>query len=249
MPASVQLTYYGHSAFKLVSPGGKVLLIDPWLMNPLFDNGKQELAKLDHVDLICLTHGHGDHVGDAVEIAKRTKAKLVATYDCALAVKTVLGYPAELADTDAVGHIGGNLRLLDGEVTARFTPAWHGSSVMKGENSQLVYAGTQAGLVLAIRGGPTIYHTGDTDLFSDMSLVSRFTPIDWMLCCMGDHFTMGPERAAAAVELVKAKNVVPIHHSTFPLLTGTPEMFRDELQKCGSNAKLHVMKPGDRVEI
>jgi L-ascorbate metabolism protein UlaG (beta-lactamase superfamily) len=249
MAASAQLTYYGHSAFKLVTPSGKVVLIDPWVTNPLFDRGKEELAKLDRVDLICVTHGHGDHVGDAVEIAKRTKAKLVATYDCALAVKMVLGYPAELADTDAVGHIGGNLRLLDGEITGRFTPAWHGSSVMKGETSQLVYAGTQAGLVLAIRGGPTIYHTGDTDLFSDMSLVSRFTPIDWMLCCMGDHFTMGPERAAAAVELVKPKHVVPIHHSTFPLLTGTPETFRDELQKCGSNAELHVMKPGDRLEI
>ena len=249
MPASAQLTYYGHSAFKLVTSSGKVLLIDPWIANPVFDKGKEELAKLDRVDLICLTHGHGDHVGDAVEIAKRTKARLVATYDCALAVKTVLGYPAELADTEVVGHIGGNIPLLDGEVTARFTPAWHGSSVMKDEKTQLVYAGTQAGLVLTIRGGPTIYHTGDTDLFSDMSLVSRFSPVDWMLCCMGDHFTMGPQRAAAAVEIVKPRVVVPIHHSTFPLLTGTPEAFRSELEKAGVKVQLKVMKPGESTEI
>jgi L-ascorbate metabolism protein UlaG (beta-lactamase superfamily) len=246
--ATTQLTYYGHSAFKLTLPSGKVLLIDPWMTNPLNAGGKEQLAQLDRVDLICLTHGHSDHVGDAVEIAKRTKAKLVATFDCALAVKTVVGYPAELADTEAVGHIGGKIPLLDGELTARFTPAWHGSSLMKGEDS-LVYAGTQAGVVLTIRGGPTIYHTGDTDLFSDMSLVSRFTPVDWMLACMGDHFTMGPERAAAAVDLVKPKFVVPIHHSTFPLLTGTPEQFAAELKKIGSKAELKVMKPAETIEM
>lgn len=249
MAGSAQLTYYGHSAFKLTLPGGAIVLIDPWITNPIFPGGKEELAKLDRVDLICLTHGHGDHVGDAVEIAKRTRAKLVANYDVAAAVRTVLGYPADLADTEAVGHIGGEIPLLDGAMTARFTPAWHGSSVSAGDNSPPAYAGTPSGIVLALRDGPTIYHTGDTDVFSDMSLVSRWTPIDWMLVCMGNHFTMGPQRAAAAVELVRPRHIVPIHHGTFPQLTGTPEAFREELRRANAGGELHVMKPGETTAL
>src|SRR5713101_8847902 len=95
-----QLTWYGQSAFKIVTPGGKVLLVDPWLTNPVFERGKDEIAALEHVDLILVTHGHSDHVGDAVEIGKRTRAKLVATFDLSAAMTSVLGYPSELAGTD-----------------------------------------------------------------------------------------------------------------------------------------------------
>jgi L-ascorbate metabolism protein UlaG (beta-lactamase superfamily) len=245
--ATTQLTYFGHSGFKLQTPSGKVLLIDPWLKNPLFKKGEDELRKLDRVDVICITHGHFDHVGDAVEIADKTKANLLCTFDLAIALRNALGFPGE--DSSLVGHLGGEIHLLDGEVTARFVPAWHGAAIMPNEKSPPIYGGTPSGVVLSIRNGPTIYHTGDTDLFSDMALVPLERPIDWMLVCMGGHFTMGPARAARAVELVKAKSVIPIHFATFPVLTGTPEMLADELEKLGSKAQVRAMKPGETIPL
>jgi L-ascorbate metabolism protein UlaG (beta-lactamase superfamily) len=244
-----QLTWYGQSAFKILTPTGKVLLVDPWLTNPVFERGKDELAALEHVDLILVTHGHSDHVGDAVEIGKRTRAKLVATFDLSAAIVSALGYPSDLADMETTGHMGGTLTLFGGEVAVTFVPAWHGSAVSKEETAPPVYAGTPAGLVIALRDGPTIYHTGDTDLFSDMALVSRFHKIDTMLVCIGDHFTMGPARAAEAVKLVGPREVIPMHYGTFPVLTGTPEMFDRELKQRDVKANLRVMKIGETIEL
>ena len=124
-----QLTWYGQSAFKIITTSGKVLLVDPWLSNPVFENAKREIAALKHVDLILVTHGHSDHVGDAVEIGQKTGAKLVATFDLADAIVKDLGYPAEQAQADTVGHFGGELTLLDGEVKVAFVRAHHGSGV------------------------------------------------------------------------------------------------------------------------
>ena len=246
---ATQLTWFGHAAFKVVTPGGKVLLIDPWLTNPSFDRGEDELAALKHVDLILLTHGHSDHVGDAVGIGKRTKAKLVSNFDLAAAMKLALGYPADQADMDTTGHMGGQLTLLDGEVKVCFVPAWHGSGVSKDEKAPPVYAGTPTGLVIALRDGPTIYHTGDTCFFSDIARVSDYNKIDMMLVCIGDHFTMGPVRAADAVKVVNPASVVPMHYGTFPVLTGTPEEFERELTKRNVAAKLRVLKPGEKIDI
>ena len=115
----------------------------------------------------------------------------------------------------------------------------------KNEKDPPVYSGTPNGLVIAIRNGPTFYHTGDTDIFSDMALISRFHQIDIMLVCIGDHFTMGPDRAAEAVKMVGPRITIPMHYATFPVLTGTPEKFDAELKKRGSKAKLQVMKIGE----
>jgi len=145
--------------------------------------------------------------------------------------------------------MGGTLNLLGGEVAVTFVPAWHGSAVSKEENAPPIYAGTPAGLIIALRGGPTIYHTGDTDLFSDMPLVSRFHKIDVMLVCIGDHFTMGPTRAAEAVKLVKPRMVIPMHYATFPVLTGTPEAFGREMKKRKLRARLRVMKVGETMSL
>src|SRR5919201_740599 len=169
-----QLTWYGQSAFRIVTPNGKVLLVDPWLSNPVFENAKDEIAALRKVDLILITHGHADHVGDAVEIGKKTHAKLVATFDLADAMVKHLGYPAEVAQTDTVGHFGGEVMLLDGHVKVAFVRAHHGSGIAADDRPGLRLGGAPGGFVITIRGGPTIYHTGDTDFFFDMALLSVF---------------------------------------------------------------------------
>ena len=243
-----QLTWYGHAAFQIRTATGKILLIDPWVENPAFASGKEELASLDHVDLIFLTHGHADHVGNTVEIGKRTGANLVSNFDLNAAIVPVLGYPESQAGNETTGHLGGQISLLDGEVKVQFVPAWHGSSIEKGRNAP-VSAGNPTGLIITLRDGPTIYHTGDTDLFSDMALVKRFQKIDIMLVCIGDHFTMGPARAAEAVKLVTPKTVIPMHYGTFPVLTGTPEVFERELKKRKLKSKLRVMKIGETIAL
>jgi len=242
-----QLTWYGHSAFKLVTPKGNVVFIDPWLKNPKLEKGEEILNKLDRADVICLTHGHFDHVGDAVEIAKKTKAKLSCTFDCAAAVRNALDFPGGDEDSSYVSHIGGTVKMFDGEMTARFVPAWHGAAVMPSENKPPIYGGTPTGVVLSIKDGLTFYHTGDTDLFSDMALVPLEHAIDYMLVCMGDHYTMGPMRAARAIELVKPRVVIPIHYGTFPALTRTPEALGKEMKERGVKCELRIMNPGETI--
>jgi L-ascorbate metabolism protein UlaG (beta-lactamase superfamily) len=247
--SQTQLTWYGQAAFKIVTPAGSVLLLDPWLTNPVYELGTEEVAALKRVDLILISHGHSDHIGNAVEIGKRTRAKLVATFDLSAAMTSALGYPNELANADTTGHFGGTLDLLENEVSVTFVPAWHGAGIEKNDGSPPFYGGNPSGMIVAIRDGPTFYHTGDTDLFSDMALVSRYQRIDVMLVCIGDHFTMGPKRAADAVKLVGPHTVIPMHYGTFPVLTGTPEAFDRELKELGVKAKMRVLKIGETVSL
>lgn len=249
MASQTQLTWFGQSAFKIVTPAGNVLLIDPWLQNPKNPNGKEDLANLKRVDLIFVTHGHSDHVGDAVEIAKKTGAKLVAGLDLATAMIIVLGFPSKQAEMNTTPLFGGEVKLLDGEVTTVLVPAIHGSGLGKDDESRPIYAGEPGGVVIAIKNGPTFYHTGDTDLFSDMALISRYHKIDIMMVCIGDHFTMGPRRAADAVKLVGPRTVIPMHYATFPVLTGTPEEFDRELKNLKLEADLRVMKIGETISV
>jgi L-ascorbate metabolism protein UlaG (beta-lactamase superfamily) len=249
MASQTQVIWYGQSAFKITTPSGHVLLIDPWIMNPRNPNGKDDLANLKQVDLILVTHGHSDHVGNAVEIAKKTGAKLVAGLDLATAMITVLGFPCKQAEMDTTPLFGGEVKLLDGQLTVTLVPAFHGSGLGKDDDSTPVYAGEPGGMIIALRDGPTFYHTGDTDLFSDMALVSRYNEIDIMMVCIGDHFTMGPKRAADAVKLVNPGQVIPMHYGTFPVLTGTPEEFGRELKKRDVKAELRVMKIGEIIAL
>lgn len=249
MASQTQVTWFGQSAFKIVTPAGNVLLIDPWLQNPKNPNGKEDLANLKRVDLIFLTHGHSDHVGESVDIAKKTGAKLVANLDLATAMVTVLGFPEKQAEMDTTPHFGGDVKLLAGDVTATLVPAVHGSGLGKEDESRPVYAGEAGGVVIAVKNGPTFYHTGDSDLFSDMALISRYNKIDIMLCCIGDHFTMGPKRAADAVKLVDPRTVIPMHYGTFPVLTGTPEEFDRELKKRDLKTDVRVMKVGEAISV
>ncbi len=116
-------------------------------------------------------------------------------------------------------------------------------------DKEVHYGGNPGGSLITIKNGPTIYHTGDTDVFADMALIPQFHKVDVMLACIGDHFTMGPERAAEAVKLVKPREVIPMHYGTFPVLTGTPEAFAKALRKQGAKSKLEVMKVDETLQL
>jgi L-ascorbate metabolism protein UlaG (beta-lactamase superfamily) len=244
-----QITWYGHAAFRIQTPSGKVLLVDPWIDNPANKAGKEALANLGKVDLILVSHGHFDHVGNAVEIGKKNGAKLVTTFDLGKALVTTAGYPADLVGFDTQGNFGGALTLLDGEVTVAFVPAVHSSQVAKDDKSPGMDGGAPGGFVIMVKGGPTLYHTGDTDVFGDMALVGQFGKVDAMLACIGGHFTMGPARAAHAARLVKPATIVPMHYGTFPVLTGTVEQLTAELRKQGGKAKVRVPTIGEAFTL
>jgi L-ascorbate metabolism protein UlaG (beta-lactamase superfamily) len=232
---TTDITWYGHSAFKVTTPTGKILLIDPWLANPANPKGKELLAGLDKADQILLTHAHGDHIGNTVEIAKKTGAKLVASNDLMKAMVKYADFPAKQADFSGTGNTGGTVTLLGGEVKITFVHALHSSGLeyddKTGLPKGLAYAGNPGGFLITITNGPTIYHTGDTDLFGEMKFIGDLTSVDVMMACIGDKFTMGPDRAAAAVELVNPKMVIPMHFGTFAALTGTPEALEQALKK------------------
>jgi L-ascorbate metabolism protein UlaG (beta-lactamase superfamily) len=246
--SGTKLTWFGHAAFKLQTPSGKLLFIDPWITNPKNPTGKDDVAKIDKADLILVTHGHFDHLGDATAIAKKTKAKLVTTFDLGNAMVKHAGYPKDLIGFDTQGNFGGELSLLDGEVSITFVPAVHSSAVTD-EKGEAFDGGNPGGFVIAVKNGPVIYHTGDTDLFNDMALVAHARPITVMLAAIGDHFEMGPERAADAVKLVKPAMVVPMHFGTFPVLTGTPEAFDGAMKKRGLQTKLQTMTVQQTIDL
>ncbi|NJO08816.1 MAG: metal-dependent hydrolase [Leptolyngbyaceae cyanobacterium SL_1_1] len=244
--SGTELLWYGQSAFKLTTPTGKVLLIDPWLQNPLNTNGDADLANLTEADLILITHGHGDHVGNAFEIAEKTQAKLVSTADLGKALIEA-GYPEDLVGRDTQGNFGGELTLLEGEVKVAFIPAVH-SSAIGTDGNPAAYAGNPGGFLITVENGPVIYHTGDTDLFSDISLVSQFRPVDIMLTCIGDQFTMGTVRAAEAVKRVNPKTAVPMHYGVFTL-TGTPAEFEAALDDLDVPTEYKLMSVGEPVAL
>ncbi len=247
-----QLLWYGHAAFKITTPSGKVLLLDPWITNPTNKNGKEDLATLNRADLILVSHGHFDHIGDATEIAKKTKAQLVSTFDLGQAMTKYKGYPKDLATFDTQGNFGGKLTLLGGEVEIAFIPAVHSSTVAFGgaqENEDFHSAGNPGGFLIMVKNGPTFYHTGDTDLFADMALIPHFHRVNVMLACIGDHFTMGPERAAEAANLVKPDTIIPMHFGTFPALTGTPNALQESLKRKGVKSQMKVMQVGETLKF
>lgn len=247
-PADTTLTWHGHAAFEIVTPKGKVLMIDPWLknpMNPNAKNGKDPLTAITKMDYILITHGHFDHVGDAVEIAKKTGARLVTNFELGSNMAKLLGYPKEQMGFDTLMNIGGEITIADGEVTVDMVPAIHSSGMgnpLAGDKEpEVAYGGNPAGFVIKIKNGPTIYHSGDTAYFNDMALIGEHK-IDVALINIGGHFGMEPAMAARAAKAVHAKVVVPQHYGTFPVLTPDAKGFAEKLRKMVIRTR--IMRPG-----
>lgn len=247
-----KVKWFGHAAFSITTPKGKVLLIDPWLGNPSnpdAKDGKDPLAAVPKVDYILLTHGHRDHLGDAVAIANKTGALLICNPELAGNMVKLLDFPAKQAAGDTIMGIGGEIPIADGEVTVHMTSAVHSSSVFNpkagANDAERVYGGNPAGFVLVIKNGPTIYHSGDTAYFKDMETIGASYSIDLALLNIGGHFAMEPKMAARAAQSLRAKQVVPHHFGTFPGITQNTDGFAADLKT--RKIALLEMKPGETV--
>ena len=229
MPLS--FTWLGHSTFLFRSPGGKRILIEPWLAsNPSCPESSKKVGALD---LVLITHGHSDHAGDAVSIARATGAHVIATYEVCLWLES-----KGIQNTAPMGH-GGTQTI--GDIAITMVQAVHTSSVI--EDGRVVYAGSAAGYVIRFEDGTTVYFAGDTALFGDMRLIGEMHHPAIAFLPVGDRFTMGPEAAARAVELLGVRQVVPMHYGTFPFLTGTPARLRELVEPQG--VQVLELKPGE----
>ncbi len=230
---ALSITWLGHSAFLLETPSGTRVLLDPWLGNPSCPDAWATPAAVLPLDLILLSHGHGDHLGDTVQIARQSNAPVVCLYE----VGQYLGQKG-LKDVKDMG-IGGTQTVADVRIT--MTNAVHSGSHL--EDGRIIYLGGAAGFILHQAGMPTIYYAGDTAIFGDMKVIADIYKPEIAFLPIGDHYTMGPDTAAIAARWLGVRQVVPMHWGTFPLLTGTPEMLKAHL--AGSDIEVLELQPGE----
>lgn len=244
---AVDIQWFGQSAFKITTPGGKVILIDPFItQNPKTPASLKDLSQLKQVDLILLTHGHGDHVGDTAEISKRFNAKVAMNADLGHTFAALGWVPY---DRQIRFNKGGSIMPLGDGIRITMVRADHSSEVVHTDPStkqKTVYPGGEpCGYIIELENGFKIYHAGDTGVFADMAFIGEYYKPDLAMLPIGGHFTMDPVHAAYAVRTyLKTKKVVPMHYGTFGLLKGTPEEFKKAL--AGFPAEVVVMQPGDR---
>jgi L-ascorbate metabolism protein UlaG (beta-lactamase superfamily) len=227
----MKITYYGHSCV-LVEEGGKRVVIDPFLSgNPVSVISPKDI----HVDAVLLTHGHGDHFGDCIDIAKANNCPVIAVFELAEYCKS--------QGVEAYGMNIGGSQSFDG-FKVKYTLAFHSSSVPVGDT--WIYAGEPGGILLTI-GGKTFFHAGDTALFGDMRLIGELNKIDAAALPIGDFFTMGPDDALLAAKWLRTANVLPVHYNTFPAINQDGALFSERLRQEGIQG--HPLKPGESFEI
>ncbi len=232
--SNVSFTWVGHGTWKARSARGKEVLIDPWVMNN--PAAPDTLKTVDTCDLMLITHGHFDHIHDAVEIARRTKPTIVTNHEIGAWLQSK-GIDGEKV---VAGNQGGTIEVDGIKIT--LVHAEHSCGIT--DDSGIVYGGQACGFVIEFENGFTVYFAGDTDVFTDMALIKELSTFDVAFLPIGGFYTMGPERAAKAVSLLGVKTVVPMHFATFPALAGRP----DQLQELvGNGVKVLDIKPGDSV--
>ncbi|MEK6245547.1 MAG: metal-dependent hydrolase [Pseudomonadota bacterium] len=248
----VEVLWLGHGTFRITSTTGKVIVIDPFLIkNPRTPAKYKDLKALGKVDLILVTHGHGDHINDLPELAKITGATVVANFELTNNL-VALGL---LDGSKAIPmNKGGSVTPLGPGIKVHMVHAEHSSSadllLIKPDAAvpRHIAGGVSVGYVIEFENGYKIYYTGDTDVFGDMALINRFFKPDLALVCIGGHFTMDPERAAFALrEFIRPKQVIPMHYGTFPVINRTPA----ELKAALGDAPIKVLdvKPGEAVKF
>lgn len=230
------VTFFGHAAFRIATGEGLKVWIDPWLDNPLApENAKEDTA----ADLILITHGHGDHIGNCMEMVNSSATEIVAIHEIQQYL-LAKGFP------NVTGmNIGGSYYTKGINIT--MVTAVHSSSIQEGQ--EIIYAGDAAGFIITLEDGLKLYHAGDTALFGDMAIMSTLYHPSVAMIPIGDHYVMGPREAAYACKLIDPKVIIPMHYGTFPALTGTVGEFKRQLTAHHIDATLQVMEPGDTIEV
>lgn len=227
----MKITWLGQATFRIQTPKGTIVYIDPWVIgNPACPESEKNVKA---VDIMLVTHGHGDHIGDAVEIAKKHNPKVVGIPElCAWLKKKGVQQTAEM-------NKGGTQQIEDIKVT--MVHADHSCGILDGD--EFVYGGEACGYVVECENGVKIYHAGDTNVFGDMGIIRELYAPQIAMLPIGDHYTMGPREAAYACNLLKPSTVIPMHFATFPALTGRPS----DLSKLVHGVEVLEMKPGQTI--
>ena len=229
----MEITWLGHGTFQFLLPSGQVIVMDPWIEgNPAYPPGHQ----IPRVDTICISHGHFDHIHDAVPLAARFSPEVVAIFETATWLES-----KGVKNTRAMNK-GGSQNV--GEVTVTMTHAVHSCGIL--DEGRIVYGGEAAGYVLRFADNRALYFAGDTNVFSDMALIEQLYHPELAFLPIGDLFTMGPREAALACRLLRPKKVIPMHFGTFPPLTGRPDDLRERIQ--GLDTTVWPLQPGKPVE-
>lgn len=240
LPNGTTITWYGHACVEIRTAGGRTVLIDPWFGNPL---SPRSADSVEACDLLLVTHGHGDHLGDAVAIASRLRPAWPAIHELSLWLGRRLPGGAD----QVIGmNKGGTVEAAGLRVT--MTRADHSAGDWNPDGETTLYLGEPAGFVIELEDGYRIYHAGDTQAFGDMALIRELHRPDLAILPIGGHYTMDPAGAALAVGLLGVQDVMPIHYGTFPALAGSPAQLRDALVGRGLGAvTVHAPEPGGSI--